>query len=225
MNHFVKSLFSIVVSILITSNIVAQDRAIHGIITTFDSIPLIGASVKMQSSKQTVLTDTLGRFSMVCLYEDKFVVSAKGFYNQKVKLSKNIKIIAVNLKLKPGEKNREYAIGYGHISEKDRTTAITLLKKEDTDFTRYANMYELIRTMGVEVINGEVIIRGSKSFQLSGAALIVVDNAIVESSYLRVLSPRDVKNINIIKDGSSAVYGSQGANGVVLIETKKGGDN
>jgi TonB-dependent SusC/RagA subfamily outer membrane receptor len=225
MNHFVKSLFSIVVSILITSNIVAQDRAIHGIITTFDSIPLIGASVKMQSSKQTALTDTLGRFSMVCLYEDKFVVSAKGFYNQKVKLSKNIKIIAVNLKLKPGEKNREYAIGYGHISEKDRTTAITLLKKEDTDFTRYANMYELIRTMGVEVINGEVIIRGSKSFQLSGAALIVVDNAIVESSYLRVLSPRDVKNINIIKDGSSAVYGSQGANGVVLIETKKGGDN
>jgi TonB-dependent SusC/RagA subfamily outer membrane receptor len=185
---------------------------------------LIGVRVTVKSTSHTVLTDSLGEFRVICKDNDKLKLKADGFYDQKVKISKNIQLVAVNLKLKPGEKQREYAIGYGYVYDEDRTNAMSDLDDEDTDFTKYDNVYEIIRSMGVQVRNGEVIIRGTTSFQGSSAALIVVDDVIVDGDYLQNLSPRQVKSIDIIKDGSSAVYGSRGANGVVIIKTKKGGD-
>ena len=204
--------------------IYGQSHAVYGVVHTLDSIPLIGVRVTVKSTNHTVLTDSLGEFRVICKDNDKLKLKADGFYDQKVKISKNIQLVAVNLKLKPGEKQREYAIGYGYVYDEDRTNAMSDLDDEDTDFTKYDNVYEIIRSMGVQVRNGEVIIRGTTSFQGSSAALIVVDDVIVDGDYLQNLSPRQVKSIDIIKDGSSAVYGSRGANGVVIIKTKKGGD-
>jgi TonB-dependent SusC/RagA subfamily outer membrane receptor len=85
-------------------------------------------------------------------------------------------------------------------------------------------MYDLLQSMGAQVAGGDIVLRGSTSFGGSSAALIVVDGGIVDGGYLRTLNPKDVKNVNLIKDGSSAVYGSRGTNGVVVIETKKGGE-
>lgn len=211
---------------LFSNNLIAQERIIHGIVTTFDSIPLIGASVKVQSTKQVVSTDSLGNFSVSCNKDDKLRVFAEGFYNQKVKLTGKIKYAAINLKLKPGEKARELAIGYGHVSDADKLNAVASLNKDDFDFSQYSNIYELIRGRfaGVQVSNGEVIIRGINSINSSSAALIVVDGVPVSSSALSSIPPTQVKSINVIKDGSSAIYGSRGANGVLIIETRKGGD-
>lgn len=204
----------------------AQERVIHGVVTTFDSIPLIDAEVKVRSTKQTILTDTLGRFSATVNPEDRLKVSATGFFNQKVKLEEKIKLVAVNLRLKPGEKNREYAIGYGHVSDRDKLNALASLNSNDMDFSQYSNIYELIRGRfaGVQVTNGEIIIRGINSINSSSAALIIVDGVPVDGSALGSIPPVQVKSINVIKDGSSAIYGSRGANGVVLIETKRGDD-
>lgn len=205
---------------------VAQERVVHGIVTTFDSIPLIGADVKVKSTKQTVLTDTLGRFSVAIDKEDKLKVGAEGFYNLKVKIEESVKFAAVNLKLKPGEKNREIAIGYGHVADRDKLNALAQLNNNDADFSQYSTIEELIkgRFAGVQIINGEVIIRGISSINSSNAALIVLDGVPTSGDILRSLPPTQVKSINVIKDGSSAIYGSRGANGVVLIETKRGGD-
>jgi TonB-dependent SusC/RagA subfamily outer membrane receptor len=207
-------------------NLRAQERIIHGTVTTFDSIPLIGASVKVQSTKQEVLTDSLGNFSIGCDKKDKLKVYAHGFNNQNVKLTGNIKFAAINLTLKPGEKNREYAIGYGHVADADKLNAVASLNKDDFDFSQYSNIYELIRGRfaGVQVSNGEIIIRGINSINSSSAALIVVDGVPMDASVLSSIPPVQVKSINVIKDGSSAIYGSRGANGVVIIETKRGGD-
>lgn len=204
----------------------AQERVIHGIVTTFDSIPLIDAQVKVVSSKQTVFTDTLGRFSVSTNSKDKLRVSAAGFFNQRVKLDEKIKLAAINLKLKPGEKNREYAIGYGHVSDRDKLNALASLTSSDMDFSQYSSIYDLIkgRFAGVQVVNGEVIIRGINSINISSAALIIVDGVQVDGSALSSIPPIQVKSINVMKDGSSAIYGSRGANGVVLIETKRGND-
>jgi TonB-dependent SusC/RagA subfamily outer membrane receptor len=94
------------------------------------------------------------------------------------------------------------------------------------DFSQYSNLYEVIRGRfaGVQIVNGEIIIRGQNSINSSSSALIVVDGVPSNSSVLSSIPPIQVKSINILKDGSSAIYGSRGANGVVLIETKKGGD-
>ena len=218
--------FFIVVTIFCFFQSNGQERIIHGTITTFDSIPLIGASVEVLSTKQKVLSDTLGNFSVGCSNKDKLKVTAHGFYDQKVKLKNSIKLVAVNLKLKPGEKNREYAIGYGHVSDKEKLVAVVNLDKNDVDFSQYSNMYELIRGRfsGVQVAGNSIIIRGVSSINGSNAALIVVDGTPMEGSILSSIPPVQVKSISILKGGSAAIYGTRGANGVVLIETKKGGD-
>lgn len=210
-----------------SANLKAQERIIHGTVTTFDSIPLIGATITVKSTKQEVLTDSLGNFSVGCSKDDKLRVTAEGFYSQNVKLTGNIKYAAVNLKLRPGEKARELAIGYGHVADADKLNAVTNLNNGDTDFSRYSNIFDLIkgRLAGVQVSNGEIHIRGTTSIISSNAALIIVDGIQVNSSMLSSIPPINVKSINVIKDASAAIYGSRGANGVVIIETKTGRDN
>ncbi len=197
-----------------------------GRVFTFDSIPLINAKVQVKSTKQIVTTDTLGNFYVTCLADDVLKVSAEGFMSAKVKLKPNIKLVLVNLKLKSGEKNREIAIGYGHVKDSEKLNAVANLNSSDMDFSQYSNMYELIRGRfaGVQIVNGEIIIRGQNSINSSSAALIVVDGVATNGSVLNSIPPVQVRSINVIKDGSAAIYGSRGANGVILIETKKGGD-
>ena len=148
------------------------------------------------------------------------------FRSEKFKLENKVRFAIINLKLKPGEKSREYAIGYGHVKDVDKLNAVSNLSNKDVDFSMYSNIFELIRGRfaGVQVVNGEIIVRGVNSINSSSAALIVVDGVPTSSSVLNSIPPVQVKSINVIKDGSAAIYGSRGANGVVLIETKKGGD-
>jgi len=221
-------LFSIVFSFVFMFSLqgISQERLMNGRVFTFDSIPLINASVEVKSTKQVVTTDTLGNFYVLCQPDDVLKVSARGFNSEKVKLNPKLKLALVNLKLKPGEKNREIAIGYGHVKDSEKLNAVANLNSGDMDFSQYSNLYEVIRGRfaGVQIISGEIIIRGQSSINSSSAALIVVDGVPSNSSVLSSIPPIQVKSINVIKDGSSAIYGSRGANGVVLIETKKGGD-
>lgn len=204
----------------------AQERTIEGFVSTFDSIPLIKAEIKVLSTKQTTLTDSLGQFEVSCSFKDKIKVSAYGFATRKVKLNEKTKIVFVNLSLKPGVKNSELAIGYGHVSDRDKLVAISSLQSEKDNFSNYSDMYQLIRGSfpGVQVKGKDIIIRGANSVNNSGTALIVVDGAMVDSGVLDRISPFDVKSIDVLKDGASAIYGTRGTNGVVLITTKKGGE-
>ncbi|MBN2649370.1 MAG: TonB-dependent receptor plug domain-containing protein [Prolixibacteraceae bacterium] len=212
----------------VTVNSFAQQRFIQGIVTTFDSITIVGAEVMVKSSKEVVMTDSLGQFKVKVDGKDKLKISAKGFINQNVKLDEKTKLVAVNLKLKAGEKAREYAIGYGYVKDGERLNALAQMTSDDVDFSQYTSMYDLMRGRfaGVQIqSNGDIIIRGINSINLSSAALIVVDGVQVDGSVMSTLVPSQVKSINIIKDGSAAIYGARGANGVVVIETKKGTDD
>ncbi len=135
-------------------------------------------------------------------------------------------MVLVNLKLKPGVKNREIAIGYGYVRDADKLTAAVSLNNNDLDFSQYTNLYDIIqgRFPGVQIVNGEIHIRGTHSLLGSSAALIVVDGVQADNSVLTTLPPIQVKSINILKGSGAAIYGSRGANGVVIIETKKAGD-
>jgi TonB-dependent SusC/RagA subfamily outer membrane receptor len=208
-----------------------QDKTLVGKITVFDSIPLIGVDVKVKSSGQIVKTDTLGRFLVLCNPEDKLEIKADGFYSQKVKVEKEIRMIFVNLKLKKGDKNMDLAgryvnVGYGYVDAKSLLNSVSSMNKNDIDFSLYTNMYDLIQGQfpGVTVEGNRIIVRGSKTIYgaESDAALLVVDGIIVSQQDFATLSPLDVQSVDVLKDGSSSIYGSRGANGVVLVETKKG---
>ena len=214
------------ITIFIVTKSYSQDRVIHGRVFTFDSIPVINAQISVKSTKQIVNSDSVRRFSVACNAEDVLNVFGEGFYKQKVKLDDKTKLAIVNLKLKPGEKNREIAIGFGHVADRDLLYSVSNLNNREMDFSQYSTMNELIqgRLTGVQVVNGEVFVRGISSIN-SHAALIVVDGVISDNSVLSMLPPSQVKNISVIKDGGSAIYRSRGANGVVLIETKNSGEN
>ena len=203
-----------------------QEKVIQGRVTTFDSLPLIGVSIKVKSTKEVVFSDTLGMFTVSCFQEDKLKVTARGFSNQNVKIEEKIKYVLVNLRLKPGPENREMAIGYGHVKDKDNLYAISSLNEKDMDFSGYTDIYQIIRGRftGVEINGNEIVIRGTQTFLGSDAALLVVDGMVVDAKFFANIPTTEIASINILKGPAAAVYGSRGANGVVIVETKYRGN-
>ncbi|MDX5586031.1 MAG: TonB-dependent receptor plug domain-containing protein [Aureibaculum sp.] len=228
MKSFFFNPFLLIFLFSFTSISYSQERTVTGFVTTLENIVVVNAEVKVLSSKVTVLTDTVGSFKVSCLLKDKIKISAKGFYSQKVKTDEKTKEVIINLLFKPGEKNLDLAVGYGHIKEKDKSYSISNIRNDDEfEFSKYSNMLQHIVNSSPSIVigGGGIIIRGSNSLLGSSTALILIDGIAVNSSELYMLPPPDVKSVNILKGGAAAIYGSRGANGVVLITTKRGGDD
>jgi TonB-dependent SusC/RagA subfamily outer membrane receptor len=208
-----------------------QDKTLTGKITTFDSIPLVGVNIHVKSTGQNVSSDSLGRFQVFCETKDKLKINADGFFPQKVKIEKEIRLVLINLNLKKGGNNMDMAeqyvqVGYGHVSARELMYAVSSVNKNEFDFTMYNDMFDLIAGQfpGVMVENGGIVVRGNTTFYgaQGNAALIVIDGAVTGYQDFANLSTFDVQSIDVLKDGSSSVYGSRGANGVVIVQTKKG---
>lgn len=224
-----KPLFNLylLVFLFLTSVTYAQEHTVTGAVKTLENIAVVNAEVKVLSSKVIVLTDSVGKFEVSCLNNDKLKIGAKGFYSRKVKIDANTENVLVNLKFKPGDNNINIALGYGHISEKDKSYAISQIGTvNNLEFSKYSNVLDHIVNSSPSIIygGGGIIIRGSDTLKGSSAALILLDGISVSASSLSMLAPADVKSIDIMKDGSAAIYGSRGANGVIIITTKRGGD-
>lgn len=227
MNRIFFQIIILAVTVLINSfSVFGQEKIIHGKVTTFENIALTGAKIKVKSTKQVVMTDTLGRFSVSCHPKDKLKVSANGFITQNVKVGEKHKIVFVNLKLKSNPNSRDVAVGYGHVKESDNLMPVSSLREKDLGFSQFTDIYELIRGRfaGVQIVNGEIIIRGTNSINSSNAALLVVDGMIVDESTFSAVPTADIARIDILKGPSASMYGVRGANGVVMVETKRGGE-
>ena len=112
-------------------------------------------------------------------------------------------------------------IGYGTMEKKDLSTAVSNVKVKQRDVQTYSNMYDYLRgrVPGVQVTSdNRIIIRGIGTNSGNTDPLILVDGVIVPD--LTTVNPMDVQSVDVLKDGSSAIYGIQGANGVILITTK-----
>ena len=227
-----KLIFQIIISSFFVFNstfsLFGQEKVIEGMVTTFDSIPLIGVSIEVKSSKAVVFTDTLGFFKLSCLPEDKLKVRARGFSKQNVKIEEKTKYVLVNLKLIPGPENREKAVGYGHVKDAENLYAVSTANEKDMNFASYSTIYDIIieQFSFVQIkSNGELVIRNTQTMDSNNAALLIVDGREVELFVFANINPGDIASINILKDASASVYGSRGGNGVVIVETKRGGSN
>ncbi len=206
---------------LLTSGLTAQSRVIHGRLTTFNTYPVQNVEVRSKKGKSTTVSDSLGQFHIVCLVEDVIGIKPRAFKAVSRKVGPDTDSLVINLVFVDTRKNRDIAVGYGYVKENDLTFAISNLEQENNEFCHYSNVYEVIigRFAGVTVENRQVIIRGRNSFYGSSEALYVVDGVIVSS--IDWVVPCEIRSINILKDGSASTYGSRGANGVVMIETKR----
>lgn len=120
----------------------------------------------------------------------------------------------------------EVNVGYGTIDKKDLTTSVTRLEEKDWEHENPVMLWDALagKVAGLEVFrNGSTVsfkIRNATSIYGSTEPLILVDG--IPVSDVSFINPRDVKSIDVIKDGSAAIYGSRGANGVIIITTKRG---
>jgi hypothetical protein len=211
-----------VFSIILSLSAGAQARIIYGRVSVFDSIPLIGANILVKSSKHIVVTDTLGNFWVRCNSKDKLKASVDGFSNNTIKVTANDKVIHFKMKMKDGTKNFELALEHVHTAYIDRLNKI--VHNEEADFSNYSNIFDLIegRLAGVRIENEKFLMRGTRSMTGSNAALVVLDGVPVDYGTISSISPGDVKSVAVLAGTKAAIFGSEGANGVIAIETKSG---
>jgi len=223
--RIISSSFFVFISLCVLSG---QERVIQGMVTTYDSLPLINATIKVKSSKEAVLTDSIGMFTVSCAPVDRLTVAAGGFGKRRVKVKEKTNYVLVNLTLLPGPENRELAVGYGHVRDAEKLYAISNVNESDMEFSRYSDIYDIINEKfsgSVMVRNdGELVIRGTPTIDGDNAALLIVDGRQVDVVDFGNLNTADIASINVLKDASSSVYGSRGGNGVVIVETKRGGN-
>ena len=223
-----KVVILIFTSILISSSAYSQKKnkelmTVKGKVTAFSIYNLADTEVVSKKTKTKILTDSLGRFEIMAPHGDVLTFNAYGFEKNQRKVNKDNDLLEVNMILKEGKKNEEIAVAYGYIRKEDLTYAVSHYSDLNNDFTKYTSMAQLLQTelVGAQVRGVKVYLRGAESTGIGGfdhAALFVLDG--VPTDRIDHLNPKDVKAITLLKGSQANLYGSRGAHGAVLIETK-----
>lgn len=236
MKHLkLKSRFIIIVlalTILNVLNVHAQNKNVSGTVLDYSGQPVIGASVVVVGqSKLGTVTDIDGKFSIaIPATSKKIEVSYIGMVSQVIeaKAGTPMKIIMKdNLK----DLDEVVVIGYGVVKKRDLTGSMTSIKSEDIVATPTTNALESLqgKVAGLDMTKSSgqtgsglsFSIRGNRSLNASNTPLIIVDGIPYGTDI--DINPNIIESMEILKDASStAIYGSRGANGVILITTKKG---
>lgn len=231
-------------------NIYAQDnnRNITGTVSTSTGAPLEGASITIKGTSQSARTDEKGSFSITVPSGDAIlVVSYVGYITREIPAELNSSN-NIRLNENPGELNTVVVVGYGTRKKSDLTGSVVSIKSEELKAVPVTSLDQAMqgRAAGVQVtqISGKpgaetsIRIRGTSSINAGNEPLYVIDGMLINSdggdvsvggtrgprlSPLSSINPSDIESIEILKDASAtAIYGSRGANGVVLISTKRG---
>jgi TonB-dependent SusC/RagA subfamily outer membrane receptor len=220
-----KTIALFAVCLLFSISSMAQTRVIKGKLTTFNKYPVQNVEVASKKAKSTVMTDSLGQFEIVANEKDVIMIKAKVFQALNKKVKEDDDYISANLIFKDSPQNREIATGMGYITHEQLTFALAHLADENNDFCNYTNVFDLVRGKfpGVQIqtssMGGQgIFVRGDKSIYGDNEAIYVVDGIRVND--IQFINPCEMATIDILKDGGAALYGSQAANGVVVIETK-----
>ncbi len=220
-----KTIALIAACLLFSITSLAQTRVVKGEITTFNKYPVQNVEVASKKAKSTVMTDSLGQFAIVCNEKDVIQIKAKVFQALSEKVKADDDFISVNLIFRDTPQNREIATGMGYVSHEQLTFALAHMADENNDFCNYTDVFTLVKGKfpGVTVKSNSmgsngIFIRGDKSIYGDNEAIYVVDG--IRVGDVSFVNPCEMATIDILKDGGAALYGSQAANGVVVIETK-----
>lgn len=209
------------------------DFKVQGIVTDETGEPLPGVSVRVKGTTLGTATDASGRFILNAPDGTSTVIfSFIGYTTREVAIN-NQETINVQLKPVPAALNEVVVVGYGTQKKKDITGAVSSVGAdayEDQPVVSPASALQG-RAAGVAVSSNsgapggsvKVRIRGSNSINSSNDSLIVVDGVALSSVGLQDINVNDIASTDILKDASAtAIYGSRGANGVIMITTKSG---
>ena len=227
---------------------VAMQESVSGTVKDAAGIPIIGASVFVKGTNKGTITDIDGNFTISVAPGTVLVFSSIGYNNVEVVASPDMNVI---LQEDQELLDAVVAIGYGSVKKKDLTGSVSSFRKKDMGQGVNASLSALMegRAAGVRVTQSsaepgggiDVQIRGAGSVNASSAPLYVVDGLPIETNNvvsgqgasmpgvsaarnpISNINPADIESIEILKDASAtAIYGARGANGVIIVTTKKG---
>lgn len=212
----------------------ARQITIHGKVTDEKGFSLPGVSVRVKGTAIVALTNKAGTYQLsTSIANASLVYSYVGFESQEIAVGTR-KQIDVVLKEQLSSLDEVVVVGYGQVQLKDLTGAVGQVKMKDLERAPVVSFDQALagRLAGVQVSASDgqpgaeginIVIRGNGSLTQSAAPLYVIDGFPIENFNTSSLNVNDIESINVLKDASStAIYGSRAANGVVVIETKKG---
>ena len=222
----------ILATFLISMQAISQ-KTISGVISDADAVPLPGVNVIVKGTNKGVVTDFDGNFALEANDGDVLTISFIGFTTQEVVVGAENNL-SISLDEDYAKLDEVIITGYGSTAKKDLVSSISQIKGEALTNLPSARVDNLLqgRATGVQVTatSGDpsaapqIRIRGVSSISGNNRPLFVIDGFIVGNDYnLNNLNVNDIKSMEILKDASSlAIYGTRGAAGVILIETKNG---
>ena len=234
MNRILKSLQKPLVTLfllcLFPMGALAQN-VVKGTVNDEAGEPIIGATVKVQGSQQGSITDFDGKFSIQAASNATLEISYVGYVTQKVKVAGKSDITVV-LKEDAQMLNDVVVIGYGTMKKSDISGSVATINKEQMERKVPVNIADALQgaAAGVMVTNQDgapgtksaIRIRGIGTINGDANPLYVVDGVQVGNN-ADFVNPSDIESIEVLKDASAtAIYGSAGANGVIMITTKHG---
>ena len=199
--------------------------------------PIIGATVRVDGTQTATVTDFDGNFVLKANQGENITVTYIGYQPQTVKAAPTVEII---LQDDAAVLSEVVVIGYGAVKKSDLTGSVTALKPDTKNKGLVVNAQDMMqgKIAGVNVTSGggtpgggaTIRIRGGSSLNASNDPLIVIDGVARDnngvkglSNPLSMVNPADIESFNVLKDASAtAIYGSRGSNGVIIITTKKG---
>jgi TonB-linked SusC/RagA family outer membrane protein len=198
--------------------------------------PIEGVTVTVRGQSRGGRTNAKGEFTLRNIEPGMVLVfSYVGYVTYEVKVVDVDKDLNVTLQIDSKGLENVVVIGYGTVKKKDLTGSVSQVSMEDISKAPVRSFEEALagRVPGVQVSSTEgqpgaattIIIRGNNSITQDNSPLYVIDGFPIESPDNNILNPNDIESIDVLKDASAtAIYGARGANGVIIITTKKGKD-
>ncbi|MES2108223.1 MAG: SusC/RagA family TonB-linked outer membrane protein [Bacteroidota bacterium] len=240
--YFLKYVFPLLFMFL-CGRVLAQSGTITGRITDEGNLPLPGATVTVKGTTNSAAADINGYYKLSNISAGNQVITASFIGYKQLEQTVNVSgAVTANLQLQPAsvQLNEIAVIGYGVIRKSDATGSVDVLTAKDFNKGAVNSIQDAISgklpgvaitsTSGAPGNTSTIRIRGNTSINASSAPLIVVDNVPISNiglggmaNILTSINPNDVENITVLKDASAtAIYGSRGSSGVILITTKRG---
>jgi len=210
----------------------AQDLTIAGKVIGAGGVGLSSASVAVKGTQRGVTSSQDGVFSIKASDGETLMFSAVGYLPKEIKVTSSLTTLNVELQLRDQQLGEVVVVGYGTQRKRDVTGAVVSVKENELREVPVANLQQALqgRAAGLEVQRtsnqpgggAQIRIRGIRSISGSNDPLLVLDGIPYEGT-LNDINPDDVASVEILKDASAtAIYGSRGANGVLLVTTKRG---
>ncbi|MFD0990783.1 SusC/RagA family TonB-linked outer membrane protein [Mariniflexile jejuense] len=229
-----KTKLILIIILVFNMSLFAQKAVLKGqVISATDNMPIPGVNVIVKNTSKGTTTDFDGNYQIEVKNGDILQFSYIGFVTQ-VQIFKDQKTVNITLAEDVAKLDEVVVVGYGSLKKSNITSSISTYKNENMDQLPVSRVDQALqgKVAGVQIQNtssaaGEspvIRIRGQASINASPDPLVVVDGQPIDDG-LASINMADVQDISVLKDASSAaIYGSRGANGVILVTTKSGSD-